>query len=379
MKRKNQTIILLILGSLIAISPFSIDMYLPAFPAIADSLKTDIAHVGYSLTSYYTGLCAGQLIYGILIDRFGRKKPLMAGLPIYLAAAIGCALSPHINFLIAVRLLMALGGCVGLVASRAIVWDMFLPEDTAKVLSQLVLVMGVAPIIAPTIGGFVHTSLGWRWVFGVMALIALVLMAAVIGLLPETKKADQSISLTIKSIWPAYMAVLKNPIFLVYSLAGGVSYAGMYAYIVGSPFVFMQKFGFSETSYGWAFSFNALGLILGSQLNRLALKKHPSEKVCFWAAILLFITGLFLLLTTMAGVASALLMLCFTFLFLFCLGFINPNTTAMALKPFTAAAGRASAVSGSLQMIAGVLASWLVSFLHNGTVIIMPALCSVVR
>ncbi len=112
MKRKNQTVLIGILGSLIAISPFSIDMYLPAFPAIAASLKTDIAHIGYSLTSYYAVLCAGQLIYGILIDRFGRKKPLIAGLLIYLTAAVGCALSPHIDFLIAVRLLMALGGCV---------------------------------------------------------------------------------------------------------------------------------------------------------------------------------------------------------------------------------------------------------------------------
>lgn len=381
MKSKNQTGLIFILGSLIAISPFSIDMYLPAFPAIAASLKTDIAHVGYSLTSYYAGLCVGQLLYGILIDRFGRKMPLLIGLVIYLAAAIGCAFCVSIDFLIAIRLLMALGGCVGLVASRAIVRDIFLPSDTARVLSQLVLVMGLAPIVAPTIGGFVTTWLGWRWVFGVMGFIAVTLIATIVWLLPETKKADQSVSLKISKIGTEYVTLLQHPTFLIYSLAGGISYAGMYAYIAGSPFVFMEQFGFSDSSFSWAFGFNACGLILGSQLNRLALKKYSSDKICLWASIILFITGLSLLLITLTSIASAALMLCFTFLFLFCLGFINPNTTAMALQPFSAAAGRASAVLGSLQMIAGVLASWLVSFLNNGTLVIMPTVmfgCTIV-
>ena len=373
MEKRNQTIILIILGLLIAISPFSIDMYLPAFPAIAASLKTDVPHIGYSLTSYYAGLCVGQLIYGILIDRFGRKKPLIIGLFIYLIAALGCALSPSINFLITIRLFMALGGCVGMVASRAIVRDLFPPQDIAKILSLLVLVMGVAPIIAPTIGGFVNTWIGWRWVFGVMALIGLMLICGVKWLLPETKVPDPQISLNVKYIWPEYLAVLKNPVFLVYTLAGGISYAGMYAYIAGSPFVFMQKFGFSDTSYSWAFAFNACGLILGSQLNRLVLKKYSSEAISLRAAVLLFITGLSLLITTITGIAGPFVTLGFTFLFLFSIGFINPNTTALALKPFTAAAGRASAVLGSVQMIAGVLASWMVSFLNNGTTVIMPS------
>ena len=206
-----------------------------------------------------------------------------------------------------------------------------------------------------------------------MPLIAVVLIAALKWLLPETKEEDPSVSLSIKRIWPEYLTVLKNGTFLTYTLAGGISYAGMYAYIAGSPFVFMQRFGFSEIAYSWAFACNACGLILGSQLNRLILKKYDSERVSLGAAVLLFIVGLSLLLLTLNAKADAALTLCFTFLFLFCLGFINPNTTALALKPFTVAAGRASAVLGSLQMIAGVLASGLVSFLHNGSLTIMPA------
>jgi DHA1 family bicyclomycin/chloramphenicol resistance-like MFS transporter len=372
-RSQNQTVIIIILGSLIALSPFSIDTYLPAFPAIAASLKTSIANVGYSLTSYYAGLCAGQLVYGILIDRFGRRKPLIIGLLIYLAAAIGCALAPDINTLVAVRLFMALGGCVGMVAARAIVADLFPPADTAKILSILVLVMGVAPIIAPTIGGFVNGWLGWRWVFGIMGSIAWLLIVAVKWLLPETKEANPAVSLKLSTIWPEYRSVLSNKEFLIYTLAGGISYAGMYAYIAGSPFVFMQKFEFSAKAYGWAFAFNACGLIIGSQLNRLALKYYSSANISLFAAALLFLTGAVLLLMNILGLAGPFTTLGFTFLFLFWLGFINPNATALALKPFSSAAGRASAVLGSVQMIAGVAASWLVSLLNNGTTIIMPA------
>jgi DHA1 family bicyclomycin/chloramphenicol resistance-like MFS transporter len=377
----DRMVIILVLGSLIALSPFSIDMYLPAFPAIAASLKSSLADVGYSLSSYYAGLCVGQLFYGILIDRFGRKKPLLIGLSIYLVAALGCALSPSLGFLVTVRLLMALGGCVGMVAARAIVRDLFPPEDTAKILSVLVLVMGVAPIIAPTMGGFVNTWLGWRWVFGVMALIAFALIFAVRLLLPETKTADPAVSLKIRTIVPEYAAVLKNRSFLIYTLAGGISYAGMYAYIAGSPFVFMEKFGFSDRAYGWAFAFNACGLILGSQLNRLALRRFSSARIAQYAAGLLFTTGLLLLLATITVIAGPAITLGFVFLFLFCLGFINPNATALALKPFSAAAGRASAVLGSVQMIAGVLASWLVSYCNSGTLVTMPAVmfgCTVI-
>lgn len=373
MKNKQHQLLILILGGLIALSPFSIDMYLPAFPTIASSLKTDIAQVGYSLTSYYAGLCIGQLIYGIVIDRFGRKKPLMIGLFIYLLAAIGCALAPGINLLIAIRLFMALGGCVGMVAARAMVRDLFPPEDTAKILSVLVLVMGVAPIIAPTIGGGVNTLMGWRWVFGVMGLISLILIVAVKWFLPESKPADVSVSMKLKVIVPEYLAILKNKSFVIYSLAGGVSYAGMYAYIAGSPFVFMQQFGFSNNAYGWAFAFNACGLIMGSQINRLALKWYDSAKISNYASVLLFFTGGVLLLLTSMGFAGPVTTLIFTFLFLFWLGFINPNATALALKPFSVAAGRASAILGSIQMIAGVAASWLVSFLNNGTIVVMPA------
>jgi DHA1 family bicyclomycin/chloramphenicol resistance-like MFS transporter len=369
---KRQKTILLLLGAMMAISPFSIDMYLSSFPTIAASLKTDVAHVGYSLTSYFIGVCVGQLLYGILIDRFGRKKPLIAGLTIYFVACIGCALSPDLSTLISFRILMALGGCVGLVASRAIVRDLFQSEDIAKILSQLILVMAVAPIVAPTIGSFVNQWLGWRWIFGAMVLIALMILAGVLVALPETKLADKSISLRIRSIWSEYAEVLKNRSFINYALAGGIGYAGMFAYIAGSPFVFMQKFGFSDTQYAWAFALNACGLITGSQLNRIALNKFNIDTVSKFAATSLFTCGLVLFTATAMGFENAYFTLCFTFLFLLFLGSLNPNTQALALNPFGHAAGRCSALLGSIQMTAAAFASWLVSFLHNGSLTIMP-------
>ncbi len=372
-KPVSRAVTILILGGLIMLSPFSIDTYLPAFPSIATSLNTSTAQVGYSLTSYFAGLCVGQLVYGVLIDKFGRKRPLLFGLLIYLAAAVGCAFSGNIESLIVARLIMALGGCVGMVASRAIVRDLFPPQDTAKVLSLLILVMGLAPIIAPSIGGLVNEALGWRWIFGIMGLIALALLWVVFRILPETKTPDKTVPTNLTLIMKEYLVLLKNRTFRAYALAGGISFAGLYAYISGSPFVLMQYYGLSQKQFGWAFGFTACGLILGSQANRFAYARLGSAKIVLYGSGMLCLTATLLLLTCLLGLAGPLMILGFTFCFFFWLGMINPNATALSLAPFNKAAGRASALMGSLQMVAGVLASWLISYLHNGTVWMMPA------
>jgi len=367
---KGSTGLLLTLGALIALGPFSIDMYLPAFPAIAGSLHTDIAHVGYSLSSYYAGLCAGQLVYGVLIDRFGRKKPLRVGLFIYILATAVCAMALNVQMLIVARLMMALGGCVGLVVARAVVTDLFSPQARAGVLSKLVLVMGVSPVIAPSIGSFVNLTLGWRWVFLVMALIAVLILCMIQRFLPESKPADESVPLKFSGIVREYLVVLKTPGFLVCALAGSISYAGLYAYIAGSPFVFMAHYSISESNFAWVFALNAAGLILGSQLNGLLLKRYTVEKLTRSAMVLLLLSALILVLAAICR-AGSVMMIAGIFLFLFFLGIINPNTTAMAFRPFSTAAGRASAMLGSIQMISGVLSSWLVSF-YGGSLAVMP-------
>lgn len=381
MTKRQQNTVILILGAIAALGPFSIDMYLPGFSAIAEDLNTDVASVGLTLTSYFIGISVGQLIYGPLVDRYGRKKPLLIGLVIYFVAALGCAFSPNIDWLIALRLILALGGCVGMVASRAIVRDIFPVSETARVFSALLLVMGIAPIIAPTIGGYVTSAFGWKYIFIILSAISAVLILIVYRGLAETKEFDATISLKPGRVAKGYFEVFKNREFLTFSIAGSVTMAGMFTYITGSPFVLMEIYGFSETEFGWIFGMNAFGFIAGSQLNRAWLKKRSTESISNIMAVILFIIAIVFVFAHLSDLLNIPLLLTLLFLFLFSLGFLNPNTTALALEPFTKNAGVASALIGSLRMFSGAIASALISFFFDGTAFPMIAImlgCSVV-
>src|SRR3982751_5544618 len=205
----NNFYLILILGLLTAIGPFSIDMYLPAFPAIAKGLHTSIAEVMLSLSSFFIGISAGQLVYGPLLERFGRKKPLYGGLCIYLLASVGCAMATSVNALILFRLLQALGGCAGLVAARAIVRDLFGVKQNAKVFSMLMLVVAVSPIIAPTLGGYITALFGWRYVFIILIVVNLMILAGVYFLLPESKHPNPDFSLKARAIFNNFAVILK--------------------------------------------------------------------------------------------------------------------------------------------------------------------------
>jgi len=372
-QRKQHTSILLVLGFMSAIGPLSVDMYLPGFPAIAADLKTDISHVGLSLTSFFIGIAIGQLAYGPVMDRYGRKKPLIFGLLVYIAASLGCAFAPSIHFLIALRLLLALGGCVGMAGSRVIVRDLFSGSEIARALSMLVLVFGVAPIIAPTIGGLVVAVLGWRFIFLILAVIATLVLIAVYRFLPESKGADTSISLHPKHAVLEYFKVFKDRAFLTSALASAAATAGFLAYISGSPFVYMKLLGFTETQFGWIYGANALGLIAASQINRMWLRSRSSTEVLYLATVAQFCVVTVLLTGLLIGFSGKIAILVLILCYLFCLGFVSPNAMALALQPFTRNVGSASALIGSFQMVAGASASGLLSYLHNGTAIPMVA------
>ncbi|MGK7391215.1 MAG: multidrug effflux MFS transporter [Candidatus Cyclobacteriaceae bacterium M2_1C_046] len=371
MTKKERLTIILVLGGLIALGPFTIDMYLPGFSSIADSLNTTIAMVGLSLTSYFIGISLGQIVYGPLIDRFGRKKPLLIGLLIYAVAAVGCALSPDIYTFIGLRFILALGGCVGMVAGRAVVRDLFPADETAKVFSSLLLVMGVAPIIAPTLGGYVTAHFGWRYIFVFLTILSMVILLMVKYFLPHSKDPDINVSLRPKNVLKDYLKVLKDPTFLTYSFAGSFAFSGMFSYLAGSPFIYMEYFGLTETEYGWMFGLNALGFITCSQINRLWLRRRDSEGIVLRAMVIQFFTGLALLLYTNLMTPAAVPTFALIIIYLGCLGFIIPNTTAVSLKPFIKHAGSASALLGSIQMVTGAISSALVSALHNNTTLPM--------
>lgn len=367
MTQKERTTIIFVLGGLIALGPLTIDMYLPGFSAIAADLDTTIAMVGLSLTSYFIGISIGQIIYGPLIDRFGRKKPLFVGLLIYAAAAIGCAFSPNIYFLIGIRFILAFGGCVGMVAGRAVVRDLFPTNEIAKIFSSLMLVMGIAPIVAPTLGGYITTHFGWRFIFIILTLFSITILFTVHYFLPQSKAPDANVSLRPGNVLKDYKDVFKEPSFAIYALAGSFSFAGIFAHISGSPFIYMEYFGLSETIYGWIFGLNALGFVVCSQINRLWLRKRNSREIVLKAIAIQSVAGFLLLVYTYLTEPAIVPIFSLILVYIGSLGFIVPNTSAISLQPFITHAGSASALLGSLQMVSGAIASALVSYFHNDT------------
>jgi MFS transporter, DHA1 family, multidrug resistance protein len=300
--------ITLILGALTAFAPMSIDMYLPALPEIGRSLGADTASVQLTLSAFFIGLAVGQAIYGPLADRFGRKGPLYFGLIVYIAASIGCALASDIQALIGLRLVQALGGCVGIVIARAVVRDLYGHQESARMFSVLMLVMGVAPILAPLLGGYVLIWFGWRAIFWVLALFGLSCLIAAALILPETRPAH-TMKPNVLSAIAGYGRLLVDRRFIGYTLAGGLAQAGLFAYISGSPFVFIEVFGVPAQHYGWLFGLNALGLIVASQINRRLLSRHTSDELLKRANLTNALFGIALAGIALGGVGGLPLLL----------------------------------------------------------------------
>jgi DHA1 family bicyclomycin/chloramphenicol resistance-like MFS transporter len=357
--------LILILGMLTAIGPFSIDMYLPAFPDIAKGLNTTIARVMLSLSSFFIGISVGQLIYGPLLERYGRKKPLYFGLVIYILASLGCALAPSVDALIMFRLLQALGGCAGMVAARAMVRDFFEVKENAKIFSLLMLVVAVSPIIAPTLGGYITALFGWQSIFVILMAMALVILIAVHFYLPESKKPDPNFSLKPRPIITNYLSIIKHPQFYTYALTGAIAAAGLYAYISGSPHVFMEIYNVTEQQYGWIFALIAMGLIGAAQINTVLLKNYTSDQIIKVALSSQCIIGIILAVTTYAGFGDLFVTIFLIFMYLCCQGFIFPNASALSLAAFGHKAGSASAMMGAIQMSIGAAASAMVSILQH--------------
>lgn len=355
--QKNHTVIILILGLLSALGPFSIDMYLPGFPAMATDLGVSVDMISYSLASFFVGVCIGQLLCGPLLDRFGRKLPLITGLVLYIVASIGCVLSNTIELLIVCRFFQALGGCVGMVAPRAVIRDVFPVQENARIFSLMILILGVSPIIAPTAGSYLISAFGWHSVFIVLTIIGIIVLLAVIFRLPESKQPDPSYSLKAKPILTNFYQVLKVPQFYTYSLMGAISSAGLFAYLSGSPFVFMKLFGTTEQQYGYIFAIIAAGLILCSQLNNLLLKKYTSEQITIVTLSTQTAVGILLMAGTALGWLNLYSTIFLMALFLSCQGFAFPNSSALAMAPFAKNAGSASALMGAMQMAFGALAA----------------------
>ncbi|WP_199748557.1 Bcr/CflA family multidrug efflux MFS transporter [Candidimonas sp. SYP-B2681] len=352
---------LILMGLLTALGPLAIDMYLPAFPAIAQGLGTTPGRVERTLASYLFGLAMAQLFYGPIADRYGRKKPLIAGLLIFIVASMGCAFTSDIEHLTLWRIAQAFGGAAGLVIPRAVIRDNFDTRDASKALSILMLVMGVTPILAPILGGQILTFGSWRGIFGIMTACATLLLISVVMTMKETLNPDRVIPLGMKIIARNYRALLRHRQFMCFTLAGGFGSAGMFAYIAGSPRVFIEVFNVAPQYFGLLFGINAAALIVAAQVSARLLNRLSPETLLRRAQISLVAMTMTALLLTILGVITLLsLMLCLVG-FMASQGFVNPNAAALALTEQGKRLGVASALMGTLQMLCGASAGLTVS------------------
>lgn len=372
MAKKNHFSLILILGSLAALGPFSIDMYLPGFVDIAEDLKTTESTVALSLSSFFIGISAGQLLYGPLLDKFGRKKPLYFGLVLYIIASILCLAVTDVNQLIVLRFVQAIGSCATAVASVAMVRDLFSVEESPKVFASLMLVIAVSPMLAPTAGGYLIAALGWKYVFVFLGFMAILILLASIFKLPESYRPDPNYSLKPKPILNNFLTVLKEPQFLTYALISSITFSGLFAYVSSSPTVFMKIYEVSKTGYGWIFALLSVAFIGSSQLNSLILRWFSSKSIVTRALLAQCVFSLIFLVFALNDWLSLYSTIGFIALFLACLGFINPNAAALSLAPFSKNAGSASALMGALQMGLGALASVMVSLFSEHSVVPMP-------
>jgi MFS transporter, DHA1 family, multidrug resistance protein len=359
--KRSGLFVISLLGALSVVSPFAIDMYLPAFPDLAAGFDVPTTTIALTLSSYFIGLALGQVIYGPLLDRFGRKRPLTVGLSLFVAASVGCAFAPDVSTLIVLRFVQALGGCVAQVASIAMVRDFFPRGEAAKVLSRLFLFIAVSPLLAPTVGTLIIRTGGWPAAFLALAGVVAGILILVLTLLPEGHKPDPDISLRPGPILAEYWAILRHPRFATYVGAGAFSFAGLFTFVAGSPVLFMDGFGVNQTTYSLIFASLAGGFIAASQVNVVLLRRASSEALFFRFLIAQVGFGIVFLVGTWADWLGLYGTIGVLFGFLCCVGVTNPNASALAITPFSKNAGSASALLGFFQLGTGAVISTAIS------------------
>ncbi len=363
--RKKLIVLIIILGSVTAIGPLTIDMYLPAFSAISQSFSAPENLVQLSLTTYFIGLAFSQLFYGPAIDRYGKKPPLYFGLSLFIISTIACCFATSIEELIFFRFFQAMGACIGIIVPRAIVRDIFSPQESARVFSHLMLVMGLAPILAPIFGSFILTIFGWKAIFVFLAIFGILCIAVAHFAIPQTSTAnkEEKFSHALKK----YFGILRDRRFLTASICSAIIMSGLFSYITASPFAYMEFFQISSKDYSLIFAVNSIGFIAVSQLNAYLLKKFSLEKILNKALFVPLLSGIALILVGIFyqdfWAFTAVL-----FIFLISIGAIIPNTSALALSNHAKHSGSASALLGMIQFSFATVMSFLISALHDGNI-----------
>lgn len=352
--------LIFILGMLSAFGPMSIDMYLPSLPTLSRYFTAPHLAVQLTLASFFVGLSLGQLFFGTLSDRFGRRRPLLLGLILYVLTSAGCALSPSIGVLIGLRFVQGLGACAGLVISRAVVRDLFSPREAPHIFAAMILVMGLAPIIAPLMGGYLLVWLGWQSIFWLLTVFGLFIFGLVYLGLHESHQPTAEHSLEVSKVLRRYHALLQDRRFIAFSLVYAMCYGGMFAYIAGSPFVFIDLYKVPANSFGWIFGANALGLVVMSQLNRILHRRYTAEGILQTVVIIQLLAGIVLFIIGYYPEISMFAIMMPLFVYVASIGLVGPNATALAMAGQGAHAGGASALLGAMQFTAASVSAMVI-------------------
>jgi len=348
-----------------AVGPVSIDMYLPGFP----SIEREFAQSGVERTmaSYMLGIAVGQLFYGPLSDRFGRKPPLYAGFILYALGSIGCFLATSMAVLTGMRVLQALGACGGMVIGRAIVRDRCEPHEAARAFSTLMLIVSLGPILAPTLGGLFVTGFGWRSVFVFQCLFALTLLTAMHHILGESRNPADVVPLDVRGVLAGYGRLLKDRAFIGYTMVGACGMAGMFCYVAGSPTVLTREYGLSPQQFGWMIGLNGIAFMTAGRLNMIALRTRGPAELLARAVWFPLLAGVLLVSLTFIVHPPLWSVILLQFSFFISVGRANPNVAALALAPHGREAGSASALMGSLQSAVAMIAASAVAAFSDDT------------
>jgi len=363
----NMTIFTLVLGVLSAFSPLAIDMYLPALPSMERAFATTPAAVQGSLSAYFIGFGFAQLIYGPLGDRYGRRWPVVVGSALFVLACIACALAPNIQSLIAARFVAGIGACAGPVLARAMVRDTCAQDQASRMLSRLMLVMGVAPLVAPLVGGQLLVQFGWAAIFWVLAGFGAIAILLMLWLLPETLPIERRRRVGVAAMLADYGRLLRSRRYLGYALTGSAMVSALFAYLSGAPFVFINLFGVAPDNFGYIFGLNVIGMMLCAVVNGRLVGRIGGDHMILLAASVVAASGIALAVLGMSGWGGLVALCVPLFLFVSMISVVMPNASVGALVDYPHMAGSASALMGTMQFGLGAVAGVLVGALSDGT------------
>lgn len=356
---------ILVLGLLVALGPLTIDMYLPALPKIADELSVSSSVAQLTLTGTLAGLALGQLIVGPLSDSLGRRRPLVAGILLHMAASLVCLFAPNIAVLGLARGLQGVGAAAAMVVAVAVVGDLFADSVAATVMSRLMLVLGVAPVLAPSLGAAVLLQASWHWVFAALVVIAGAMLVMAVLALPETLPVAHRRPLKVRGILATYLELLRDVRFVILVLVGALAMSGLFAYISGASFVLQGRFGLSQGAFALVFGAGAVALIGSTQFNVVLLQRYSPQRIMLWALFAAAVFGAVFLAVATAGVGGLAGFVVPVWAILAAMGLVLPNAPAVALTRHPDAAGTAAALLGAAQFGVGAAVAPAVGMLGN--------------